>query len=678
MDEKTNLQYLKGVGEKRAKLFRRLGVESVGDLVQLYPRSYEDWSRPLSIAQAEIGTVCCIRGIVGSPVKESLIRQGMTLFKTSVTDGTHTLAVTMFNNKYLAQSLRQGEEYLFFGKVTGDFLRKEMTSPQVASLAAGQRLRPVYPQTQGLQSYLIEKLVQTALREVESGIGDCLPEGLRERYCLMCRRDVLREIHAPQSGDHLSQAKRRLVFEELLILQLGLFQIKGQSKALSGMQLTEDRSGELLAKLPFAPTGAQRRAVREAMADLRSGRLMNRLLQGDVGSGKTAVAATLLFCVAKAGWQCAFMVPTEVLARQHYTTLSKLLQGCGIRTELLTGSMAAAQKRVCKQRLQAGEIDILIGTHALLQGDVLFRNLALVITDEQHRFGVNQRAALAEKGKRAHLYVMSATPIPRTLALIIYGDLDVSVLDELPPGRQAIASYAVDSGKRKRVYAYVRKHLNRGLQAYIVCPAVEEGETDIAAAVQYAESLARDAFCDYRVGLLHGKLKPAEKQAVMAAFQAGETQLLVATTVIEVGVDVPNAVIMVVENAERFGLSQLHQLRGRVGRGTVQSSCIFISDVQNAQAGERLRVLCETTDGVQIADADLKLRGPGDFFGARQHGLPQLRVADMLSDTQVIRETQALAQQIIEQDPLLSAPENRALAGEVAALFARVGETGLN
>jgi len=678
MTEQTSIQYLKGVGEKRAALLKRLGAATLGDLLRLYPRAYEDWSHPLPIATGLTGEPCCVKAIVGSEVKTHLVRQGMTLYKTQVTDGVSLLNITIFNNRYLAKQLQVGEEYLFYGKVTRDFSGYEMTSPAVESAEDGARLRAVYPQTEGMNSRAIGRLVETAFSLLPSEFPDCLPQALRERYCLMSPGDALRNIHAPQSFDYLSQAKRRLIFEELLILQLGLFRLKGRGRLLTGALPQRDASEAYLSALPFTPTNAQRRAVREAIADMQSGRLMNRLLQGDVGSGKTAVAAALIDTMVQNGCQCALMAPTEVLARQHFTTLSGALQKSNVTAELLVGSVSAAQKRALKRRLESGETALVVGTHALIQSDVRFARLGLVVTDEQHRFGVNQRAALSEKGNNPHLYVMSATPIPRTLALIIYGDLDVSVLDEMPPGRQQIETYAIGSDKRARAYGYVKKHLDRGLQGYVVCPAVAENELDLAAAAQHAELLAANEFRGCRVGLLHGKMKAAEKQAVMQAFHAGDLQLLVSTTVIEVGVDVPNAVIMVIENAERFGLSQLHQLRGRVGRGTEQSTCILISDAENPEAVERLRTLCSTTDGFQIADADLKLRGPGDFFGARQHGLPSLKIADMMTDTQIIHETQQLAQELLARDALLESAENQGLAAAVDALFSQVREGGMN
>lgn len=676
----TDIKYLKGVGERRAAMLSRLGVSDVNTLVRLYPRVYEDWSRIKSINEAQIGEICCIKGIVGSPVRKSLIRKGLTLYKTEITDGSGIMGITIFNSRFAAEKLTEGDEFLFFGRVGGNFYRKEMSSPEIEPAEGADRIRPIYPQTHGLNSKMIEKLVRTALTECRDELVDPIPLWLREKYCLMNLPDSLWNIHFPKSPDYLEEARRRLIFEELLILQLGLEKMRSQTQKNAGAIIERDFSDEYFSHLPFSPTGAQRRAVKEAMRDMMSGRQMNRLLQGDVGSGKTAVAAALVYSAAKNSMQSALMAPTEVLAEQHYKTFLKLFEGCSINVELLTGSDTAAQKRRKKEALKAGEIDLLIGTHAIIQSDVEFKSLALVITDEQHRFGVEQRNALGEKGENPHLYVMSATPIPRTLALIIYGELDISILDELPPGRQKIETYAVTSELRQRAYNYVKKHLDAGRQGYIICPLVDEGESDteLASAVKYADELQRGDFRGYTVGLMHGKMKSADKKKVMESFSNGETQLLVSTTVIEVGVDVPNAVIMVIENAERFGLSQLHQLRGRIGRGQYKSTCILITDAQNDTAQRRMKVMETTTDGFKIADEDLKLRGPGEFFGSRQHGLPEMKIADMLEDRSTLEETQRAAKEIMARDPELSSPESTALKNEIQRLFDAVGSAGMN
>lgn len=676
----TDIKYLKGVGERRAAMLSRLGVSDVNALVRLYPRVYEDWSRIKSINEAQIGEICCIKGIVGSPVRKNLIRKGLTLYKAEITDGSGIMGITIFNSRFAAEKLTEGDEFLFFGRVGGNLYRKEMNSPEIEPAEGADRIRPIYPQTHGLNSKMIEKLVRTALTECRDELVDPIPLWLREKYCLMNLPDSLWNIHFPKSPDYLEEARRRLIFEELLILQLGLEKMRSQTQKNAGAIIERDFSDEYFSHLPFSPTGAQRRAVKEAMRDMMSGRQMNRLLQGDVGSGKTAVAAALVYSAAKNWMQSALMAPTEVLAEQHYKTFLKLFEGCSINVELLTGSDTAAQKRRKKEALKAGEIDLLIGTHAIIQSDVEFKSLALVITDEQHRFGVEQRNALGEKGKNPHLYVMSATPIPRTLALIIYGELDISILDELPPGRQKIETYAVTSELRQRAYNYVKKHLDAGRQGYIICPLVDEGESDteLASAVKYADELQRGDFRGYTVGMMHGKMKSVDKKKVMESFSNGETQLLVSTTVIEVGVDVPNAVIMVIENAERFGLSQLHQLRGRIGRGQHKSTCILITDTKNDTAQRRMKVMETTTDGFKIADEDLKLRGPGEFFGSRQHGLPEMKIADMLEDRNTLEETQRAAKEIMARDPELSSPESTALKNEIQRLFDAVGSAGMN
>ena len=675
MDKNTNIQYLKGVGEKRAKILNKLGIFTVGDLLRFYPRDYMDWSKITSIAAAPFDTNCCVRAIVNHKPRGAKIRKGMTIYKTVVTDGESLMNITIFNNKYAAELLEAGEEYLFYGKVGGNFHRREISSPLIAPVENGTRIRPIYHQSAGINSKAIEKLVRQAYEARKDYFIDCIPQPLRDKLCLMEINKAIYELHFPTNEDTISEARRRLIFEELFIFQLGLMKLKGNRKESTPVSIERDYTYEFIKTLPFTLTGAQERAVRESVAQMTSNFTMNRLLQGDVGSGKTAVAAALIYTVAKNGYQSAFMAPTEILAQQHYKTCLRFFENTDIKIALLTGSVTAAKKREIKAQLKSGEIRLIVGTHALIQNDVEFENLGLVITDEQHRFGVKHRGALSGKGDRPHTLVMSATPIPRTLALMLYGDLDVSILDELPPGRQPIETYAIDTAKRHRAFNYVKKHLDEGRQGYIVCPLVEEGETDLAAAQEYSENISRGFFSGYSVGLLHGKMKPKDKEEVMAKFVSGEIKLLVSTTVIEVGVDVPNSVIMVIENAERFGLSQLHQLRGRIGRGQYKSTCILITDAQNEAAQRRMKVMTSTTDGFKIADEDLKMRGPGDFFGSRQHGLPEMKIA-MLTDTAILNEANRFAREIILDDPDFIKKENRNLKDAISELFS--GEYVMN
>ncbi|HIS69901.1 MAG TPA: ATP-dependent DNA helicase RecG [Candidatus Gallacutalibacter stercoravium] len=674
-----DISLLKGVGPKRAQLFHKLGVATAGALLHFYPRAYEDWSSPLPIAQAPFDNPCCIRAFVASQVSESRIRKGLSLYKVTVSDSASLLHITFFNNPYAAKRLKEGEEYYFYGKVGGTFTRREMTSPLFEPVETGPRIRPIYSQTEGLSTRQIESAVRQVIQSLPDPLPDSIPQPIIAKYRLCSLRFALEKIHFPTNHTELEAARRRLIFEELLVLQLGFFLLKGKRRKENAMRLSRDDSSAFFARLPFSPTNAQRRAVAECLQDMMHGSSpMNRLIQGDVGSGKTAVAAALCYCVACCGMQSALMAPTEILAEQHYHTMQNFMQGSGVNVALLTGSSSAAEKREIRQQLQDGNISLVVGTHALLTDDVAFRRLALVVTDEQHRFGVGQRAKLAQKGNNPHLLVMSATPIPRTLALMIYGDLDVSVLDELPPGRQPIDTFWVGSNLRQRVYAFIKKHLAAGQQAYIVCPLVEENDSDLASAQEYADRLQQEDFRGYSVGLLHGKMKAAEKEQTMRDFSCGKIQLLVSTTVIEVGVDVPNAVLMVVENAERFGLSQLHQLRGRVGRGKQKSYCILLSDAQNEEAKRRLNAMCRTNDGFQIAEEDLRLRGPGDFFGARQHGLPDLKLANLVTDMRALNCAQQTASQLLAQDPDLSLAAHRGLRVQVKRLFAQVGEGGMN
>ena len=674
--ESKPLKFYKGVGEKRAQLFEKLGVGSSDALLRYYPREYEDWSHCVSVdearANAESGEICCIRATVSSQVRSVRLRGNRMLYSARAVDEEgRGFRVTFFNNSYIPKMLVQGSQYIFRGKLFVGSNGAEMTSPEFDAEDCS-RIVPVYRATEGLPSRQIGKVVEQALEELPEELADPLPEAVRTKYQLCHIRYALKQIHFPDDNETLATARDRLVFEELLILQLGLLRLKGRKRGTAGLRITEDHTEEFWRLLPFEPTNAQRRAAADAIRDMSSdGQPMSRLLQGDVGSGKTAVAAAICHTAAKNGIQSALMAPTEILAEQHFQSFEKLSEPCGIRVGLLTGSMTAAQKRHIRELTALGMIDVLIGTHALISDGVEFASLGLVITDEQHRFGVNQRGALAAKGKNPHVLVMSAPPIPRSLALIIYGDLDISVLDEMPKGRIPISTYFVDGGKRERAYNFVKKHVADGYQGYVICPLVEEGENsgEMKAAQSYAESLTEGYLSGCRVGLLHGRMKGAEKERVMQAFASGGLDVLVSTTVVEVGVNVPNAVIMIVENAERFGLSQLHQLRGRVGRGNVQSYCILISDATNDAAVSRLRIMCSTNDGFVIANEDLKQRGPGDFFGSRQHGLPDMKIADMMTDMHLFTAAQEAAKQILAKDPDLTQKENAGLSREVASLF---------
>lgn len=674
MEISTDIRYLKGVGEKRAELFSKLGINSVGDILDYYPRLYEDWSKVKKISETVIGETACIKGFITHTPYGANIRKGLTIYKSGISDGEEVMELTIFNNKYAAEALKEGEEYVFFGKVGGSFFKREMTNPAFSSAEGGDRIRPVYSSTQALSTKMIEKTVRTAIDVMKNDLCETLPDSIRMKYKLASLIFAIENIHFPQSEKNLEVARRRLIFEELFILQLGLLLLRSRSRKQTGNIIKEDKTEEFCSLLPFTMTGAQSRAVREAVEDMKKDVPMNRLIQGDVGSGKTAVAAALIYNAAKNGFQSALMAPTEILATQHYQTLSKFFKDTDIEVALLTGSLRKKQKDEIKEKLKHGEIHLLVGTHAIIQEDVEFYNLGFAVTDEQHRFGVAQRGNLSKKGTEPHLLVMSATPIPRTLALMIYGDLDVSILDELPPGRQKIDTFFVDYEKHERAMNYVKKHLDRGLQGYIVCPLVESEESELTSATEFYENLKNNEFRDYTVGLLHGKMKPKEKDEVMKAFAEGKTQLLVATTVIEVGVDVPNAVIMVIENAEMFGLSQLHQLRGRVGRGKEKSTCILVSDAQNEEAQTRLKVMCKTSDGFKIADEDLRLRGPGDFFGSRQHGLPRMKIANLLSDMKTLKEAQAEAKTILKDDPSLRKKENEVLRKAVIKLYENMKE----
>ena len=680
-DLTTDIRYIKGIGEQRAKALNKLGIATLRDLISWFPRKYDDRRAAKRIADLVPGETACVAAMIASPPTVSHIRKGMTLVKVRAVDETGVLDLTFFNQTWLKEQLRQGETYIFYGKAEGNLLRRTMASPIVEQEGKGEftgRIVPIYPLTAGVSQLVLSRSVRQGLDACADILPDVLPDSVRQDHAL-CRISYAYEnIHFPEDEHALDLARRRLAFEELFLFTIGLKRLRNRRETVSVPPCKSVDMAEFYNTLPFTLTDAQKRCVEEALSDMRSGSPMNRLCQGDVGSGKTMVAAACVYFCVKNGRQAALMAPTEILAQQHYNGLAPLMEQLGIRCALLTGSTKAAAKRSIAAQLASGEIDFAIGTHALITEGVEYADLGLVVTDEQHRFGVAQRAALSAKGQHPHTLVMSATPIPRTLALILYGDLDVSIIDQLPPGRRPIETYAVSGSYRPRLYNFIRKLVNEGRQAYIVCPMVEVNDElpdERKAVTEYAAMLQKEIFPDLQVAFVHGKMKPKEKEAVMAAFAARETDILVSTTVIEVGVDVPNAAVMVIENAERFGLSQLHQLRGRVGRGSHQSYCILVSDNKNEETRERLKVMTKTADGFKIAEEDLRLRGPGDFFGIRQHGLPGLRIADIGCDTKLLREAQEAAESLLTQDPDLT--RHPATAERVAELFTQ-NENTLN
>lgn len=676
---KISVSNLGGIGNKRAELFAKLGINSIGDLLNFYPRSYEDWNLVEKIENLEYGTTVCIRATLATSVNDARISGGRIISKAMVFDDTGSLQIVFFNNRYISSLLKSGTEYLFYGKVTADSYGAQMVAPTFSAVQDATAIYPVYKQAAGLPSKNIAKAVKQALAMLPNTIKDPFPQQVREIFDLCDLRTALQNIHFPKDHEALERARKRLIIEELVVLNLGMRYLQECNRGMSGVKINVDYSKDFERLLPFEMTDAQKRAVSDCIKDMKQKHTpMNRLVQGDVGSGKTAVAASVCYTVVKNGFQAAFMAPTEILARQHYETFCKLFENTDIKVGLLTGSLKESEKKKVRQKLADGEINLIIGTHALITDKTEFKNLGLAVTDEQHRFGVAQRSKLLGKGENPHLLVMSATPIPRTLGLIIFGDLDISVIDELPPSRKPVKTVWFRSNQRDRVYSFIRSEAANGRQAYIVCPLVEEGELDdIAAAEEYAAELMLREFADIPVGLVHGQMKSDEKEKVMQKFVSGDYSILVSTTVIEVGVDVPNASVIMIENAERFGLSQLHQLRGRVGRGQFQSYCILISDKSGQPTKERLEVMCSTNDGFKIADEDLRMRGPGDFFGERQHGLPQMAIADF-ADTKSLELSQKISDYILFTYKDIRNEELRALKGEIDRLFNRGGHNSLN
>ena len=670
---------LKGIGPTKAKQFANLNIYTLGDLICHFPRGYEDRTKLIPIEKLEVDTPACFRAMVMNTPRTAHVRKGLDLTKVQVADHTARLNLTFFNNKYVVEQLQYGQEYIFYGAVSGDFIGYNMTNPVFERLDAPavttRRVLPIYPLTAGLSNASVLKAVQQALAICDTP-EEIIPEPVRREYGILPAQRAYQAIHQPQSLAEAEMAKKRLIFEEFFVFSAGLSLMRAARADKKTEVYTNLEMRPFYGALPFTLTGAQQRAVEDIRRDLGRGAPMNRLVQGDVGSGKTMVAAAAAYLAANNHRQTALMAPTEILAEQHFASLEKLFAPMGITVALLTGSMTVKQKKIVRERIENGDVQVVVGTHALLSDATKFQNLGMVIADEQHRFGVAQRSRLSGKGEDPHLLVMSATPIPRTLALLMYGDLEVSILDELPPGREQVDTFLVTESYRPRINAFIRKQVQEGHQCFVVCPAVEENEElGMKAATVWADTLQQTVFPDLRIALLHGQMKGAEKEAAMASFARGEADVLVATTVIEVGVDVPNATLMVIEDADRFGLSQLHQLRGRVGRGKAKSYCILTSRNRNQDTLMRLKALCKTTDGFKIAEEDLKLRGPGDFFGSRQSGLPAFRVADLSFDLQTLKDAQAASARWIDTFGTQDTPEANALRSRIGELFRRAEGT---
>ena len=671
----TPVRYLKGVGPKTAERFEKLDILTLSDLLCHYPRRYLDFSKPYSIAEAPADTECVVKAEVFAKPGGRILPGGRRMERITAGDDVSSLEITWFNNPYAAQKLELGQKYYFQGIVTGGMLRRQMVNPQVRTDAQvkSSPFEAVYPQTEGLTSSAIAKCVRQLLPHAEL-LPDPLPSEMLKKYRLLSKADAVRAIHCPATEEEAFAARRRLIYEELLVLQLGIGRMKNHGAASTGAPMKKADASPFWESLSFSPTGAQRRAVEEILTDMSGETSMNRLLQGDVGSGKTLVAAAAIWACIRAGYQAALLAPTEILASQHAENLNRLLSPFGMRVALLTGGMKAAARRTTLAAIRDDEADLIVGTHAILSEGVEFARLGLAVVDEQHRFGVRQRGLLAEKAANPHLLVMSATPIPRTLGLLMYGDLDISILDELPPGRKPVKTRCITGKKRADLYGFLDREIDSGRQVYIVCPAIEDaGGSGLNAVKSYYEDIAKAYLPDRRVGLMHGKLKPKEKAEVMDDFKSGRLDALVSTTVIEVGVDVPNATVMVIENAERYGLSALHQLRGRVGRGAAESWCFLVSDNASESVQKRLKFLCSTSDGFAVAQYDLETRGPGDFFGSRQHGLPTLQIADLMNDTRTLHAAQSEAVALLAEDPLLERPEHALLARQVEQMFDKAG-----
>lgn len=675
MELYNSVDVIKNVGGERKKKFNKLGVFTVLDLLEHFPRDYNDRSDLRKTDEIIINEENTVKGVIST--KPDIFTKGrFQIVKAKIHDDRGTLYAVWFNQPYLKNALKVGESYVFTGKAVLKYNSVILESPDFElygekELLSTGRIVPIYSATAGLSQKIIRSVIKSVIDDISGKIDEFIPEGIRKKYKLCERKFAVLNIHFPENDESFFIARKRLVFEELFLLQAKLLQVKGFIKKRECAAIAEDFDiSGLTEVLPFSFTNAQKKVLSEIILDFKNKVTMSRLVQGDVGSGKTAVAMAAAYIMAKNGYQTALMAPTDVLANQHFESFSKVFEKLGVRCVLLSGGLKKSEKRRVYESIELGYAKIVIGTHAVIQDAVKFDNLGLAITDEQHRFGVRQRNKLSKKGNNPHILVMTATPIPRTLALILYGDLDISIIDELPPGRQKTDTLFVNSSYYQRIYSFIKKHIDRGRQAYIICPTIEEGEkNDLKAVEQYTEKLKNEIFQNYRVECIHGKFKADYKNYVMESFSKGDIDILVSTTVIEVGINVPNAVIMLIENAERFGLAQLHQLRGRVGRGAEKSYCILVSDSENKVAKERMEVMTKSSDGFEISEKDLSLRGPGDFFGTRQHGIPELKIANLYKDIEVLREVRRASEELYINDPLLEKEENQKLAAEMDKFF---------
>ena len=675
LDLNKDVKYVKTVGPNRVKLLNKLNIYTLKDLIEYYPRDYEDRSKPKNLYECIDGEEVLIEAMATGRINE-MHKGRMTISRLIVKDQTGTCYITWFNQGYLRDKFQPGRMYRFFGKISNKNGRLEMNSPVYDEIDQSKntgKIIPIYPLTFELKQNTLRRIIENGLLELKGQLPETLPEYILKENNLWDINNTIERIHFPIEFSDFNKARERLVFEELLTMQLALLKLKNNYEhETDGIQFSKDvHMSNVINMLPFRLTKAQLRVLEEIDRDMESNKPMNRLLQGDVGSGKTVVAMIAAYKAVKSGYQATIMAPTAILASQHLESFKGILDELGIRTELLISNVTKKKKAEILEKLQSGEIDVLIGTHAILEENVVFKNLGLVVTDEQHRFGVKQRSTIAAKGQNPDIIAMSATPIPRTLALILYGDLDISIIDELPPNRKKIETFAVRKNMEERVNNFIKKQIAEGRQAYIVCPLVEENEDmeGLQSVVELAEKYQKETFSEYKVAYLHGKMKPKEKDEIMQRFKDGEIQILIATTVIEVGVNVPNASIMVVENAERFGLAQLHQLRGRVGRGEYQSYCILKYEGNGETIRQRMKVMCDTNDGFIISEKDLGLRGSGDFFGTEQHGLPEFKIANLFEDMAVLKKVQGLALKIMEDDPLLEKEKNAKLNDLVKEKF---------